>query len=103
MQVLKQEAEELGYRGKEVEEQALDGGQLGEISVLRRCKHKQTLSWRRSKQKGKEEKKRADEIRMAEIQAEADAQRLQAEEKKRAEENQIQIQIQMAQINAARE
>ena len=52
--------------------------------------------WRDAQEFYVEEKKRADEIRLAEIQAEAEA-----EEKKRADESHIKIQI--AQIEAAKE
>ena len=84
-QVLKQEAENIGLQGKDIaqyvkEQQALD--------------RQERADWRDAQKFYVEEKKRADEIQLAEIQAEA-------EEKKRADESHIKIQI--AQIEAAKE
>ena len=84
-QVLKQEAEDIGLQGKDIaqyvkEQQALD--------------RQERADWRDAQKFYIEEKKRADEIRLAEIQAEA-------EEKKRADESHIKIQI--AQTEAAKE
>ena len=82
-QVLKQEAEDIGLQGKDIaqyvkEQQALD--------------RQERADWRDAQKFYVEEKKRADEIRLAEIQAEA-------EEKKRADESHIKI----AKIEAAKE
>ena len=71
---MKQEAEDIGLQGKDTAEYVT---------------RQQTLD--------AEEKKRADEIRMAKIQAEKRADELQAEEKKRADE------IQLAQIEIEKE
>ena len=84
-QVLKQQAEDIGLQGKDIaqyvkEQQALD--------------RRERADWRDAQNFYFEEKKRADEIPLAEIQAEA-------EEKKRADESHIKIQI--AQIEAAKE
>ena len=93
VQVLKQEAEEIGYEGKEVAEyvkqnQALDG--------------EGRAAWRDAQKLYAEEKKR-DEIWMAEVQAEAEEKNrtdeIQAEEKRCADE----IRIQMAKIEADKE
>ena len=82
-QVLKQEAEDFGIQGKDIaeyvkEQQALD--------------RQERADWRDAQKFYVEEKKRADEIRLAEIQAEA-------EEKKRDDE----IKIQNVQIEADKE
>ena len=78
---MKQEAEDIGLQGKDItqyvkEQQALD--------------RQKRADWRDAQKFYVEEKKRADEIRLAEIQAEA-------EEKERADE------IRFAQIEAAKE
>ena len=82
---MKQKAEDIGLQGKDIaqyvkEQQALD--------------RQERADWRDAQKFYIEEKKRADEIRLAEIQAEA-------EEKKRADESHIKIQI--AQTEAAKE
>ena len=84
-QVLKQEAEGIGLQGKDIakyvkEQQALD--------------RQERADWRDAQKFYVEEKKRTDEIWLAEIQAEA-------EEKKRADE--IHIKMQNAKIEAAKE
>ena len=93
-QVLKQEAEDIGLQGKDIaeyvrEQQALD--------------RQERADWRDAQKFYVEEKKRADEIRLAEIQAEAEekkrADEMQAEEKKRADE----IKLQISKIEAAKE
>ena len=77
-QVLKQEAEDIGLQGKDIAEyvtrqQALD--------------REERAAWKVAQKFHAEEKKRADEIRMAEIQAEAEEKKradiLQAEKEKR--------------------
>ena len=82
-QVLKQEAEDLGFEGKEIldyvkDQQKLDREERAECRKIRMAELQG------------EDKKRADEIRIAQIGAEA-------EEKKRADE------IRFAQIEAAKE
>ena len=82
-QVLKQEADDIGLQGKDIaeyvrEQQAFD--------------RQERENWRDAQKIYLEEKKRADEIRLAEIQAEA-------EEKKRTDE----IKIQIAKTDAAKE
>ena len=85
-QVLKQEAEEIGYEEKEVAEYVKQHQALDE---------EEKASWRDAQKLY--EKKRTDEIWMAEIQAEADAQRIQAEKAKRADE------IQLAKVESDKE
>ena len=92
-QVLKQEAEDIGLQGKDIaeyvrEQQALD--------------REERAAWRDAQKFYVEEKKRADEIWLAEIQAEAEEKKrtdeMQEEEKKRADE----IKLQIAKIEAAK-
>ena len=80
-QVLKQEAEEIGLQGKEIAEY---------VTRQQNLDREERAAWRVAQKFHAEEKKRADEIRMAEIAAEA-------EEKKRADE------IRFAQIEAEKE
>ena len=91
MQVRKQEAEELGYQGKEVadyvkQEEALDR----EDRAAWRGTQTMQADLELAKLRAEAEEKRADEILMAEIQAEA-------EKKKRADK------IQMAKVEADKE
>ena len=82
-QVLKQEAEDLGFEGKEI---------LDYVKDQQKLDREERAEWRKiwmAELQG-EDKKRADEIRIAQIGAEA-------EEKKRADE------IRFAQIEAAKE
>ena len=101
IQVLKQEAEDIGLLGKEVaeyvrEQQALDR----EERAAWRDTQKRKVEIRIAELQA-EDKKRADEIRMAEIEAENKkrADELQAEKENRADE----IKIQMAKIEADKE
>ena len=82
-QVLKQEAEDLGFEGKEI---------LDYVKDQQKLDREERAEWRkiRMAELQGEDKKRADEIRIAQIGAEA-------EEKKRADE------IRFAQIEAAKE
>ena len=82
-QVLKQEAEDLGFEGKEI---------LDYVKDQQKLDREERAEWRkiRMAELQGEDKKRADEIRIAQIGAEA-------EEKKRADE------IHFAQIEAAKE
>ena len=82
-QVLKQEAEDLGFEGKEI---------LDYVKDQQKLDREERAEWRkiRMAELQGEDKKRADEIRIAQIGAEA-------EEKKRADE------ILFAQIEAAKE
>ena len=91
---MKQEAEDIDLQWKDIaeyvrEQQALD--------------RQDGANWRDAQKFYVEEKKRADEIRLAEIQAESEekkrADEMQAEEKKKADE----IQLQIAKIEAAKE
>ena len=86
-QVLKQEAEDLGYEGKEIMEY---------VKEQQKLDREERAEWRKIRiaELQGEDKKRADEIRKAQIEAEA-------EDKKRADENHIKIHI--AQIEAAKE
>ena len=86
-QVLKQEAEDIGLQGKYIAEY---------VTRQQTLDRQVRADLRDAQEFYVEEKKRADEIRLAEIQAEAEA-----EEKKRADESHIKIQI--AQIEAAKE
>ena len=90
MQVLKQEAEDIGLQGKDIAEY---------ITRQQTLDREERAAWRVAQKFHAEEKKRADEIRMAEIQAEEKkrADELQAEEKKRADE------IRLAQIEIEKE
>ena len=101
IQVLKQEAEDIGLLGKEVaeyvrEQQTLDR----EERAAWRDTQKRKVEIRIAELQA-EDKKRADEIRMAEIEAENKkrADELQAEKENRADE----IKIQMAKIEADEE
>ena len=82
-QVLKQEAEDLGFEGKEI---------LDYVKDQQKLDREERAEWRkiRMAELQGEDKKRVDEIRIAQIGAEA-------EEKKRADE------IHFAQIEAAKE
>ena len=82
-QVLKQEAEDIGFEGKEI---------LDYVKDQQKLDREERAEWRkiRMAELQGEDKKRADEIRIAQIGAEA-------EEKKRADE------IRFAQIEAAKE
>ena len=82
-QVLKQEAEDLGFEGKEI---------LDYVKDQQKLDREERAEWRkiRMAELQGEDKKRADEIRIAQIGAEA-------EEKKRADE------IRFAQIEAEKE
>ena len=82
-QVLKQEAEDIGLQGKDIAEY---------VTRQQKLDREERPAWRVAHKFHAEEKKKADEIRMAEIAAEA-------EEKKRADE----IKVQMAQIEVDRE
>ena len=82
-QVLKQEAEDIGLQGKDITEY---------VTRQQNFDREERAAWRVAQKFHAEENKRADEIRMAEIAAEA-------EEKKRADE----IKVQMAQIEVDRE
>ena len=82
-QVLKQEAEDIGLQGKDIAEY---------VTRQQNLDREERAAWRVAQKFHAEEKKRADEIRLAEIAAEA-------EEKKRADE----IKVQMAQIEVDRE
>ena len=93
-QVLKQEAEDLGFEGKEI---------LDYVKDQQKLDREERTEWRkiRMTELQGEEKKRADEIRIAQIEAEAEekkrADELQAEREKRADE------IRFAQIEAEKE
>ena len=87
-QVLKQEAEDIGLQGKDIAEY---------VTRQQTLDREKRAAWRVAQKFHAEEKKRADEIRMAEIQAEKRADELQAEEKKRADE------IRLAQIEIEKE
>ena len=76
-QVLKQEAEDIGLQGKDIAEY-VTRQQILDIE--------ERAAWRVAQKFHEEAKKRADEIRMAEIQAEKRADELQAEKEKRADE-----------------
>ena len=71
-QVLKQEAEDIGLQGKDIAEY---------ITRQQTLDREERAAWRVA-QKFHAEEKRADEIRISEIQAEKRADELQAEEKK---------------------
>ena len=93
-QVLKQEAEDLGFEGKEI---------LDYVKDQQKLDREERAEWRkiRMAELQGEDKKRADEIRIAQIGAEAEDKKrsdeLQAEREKRADE------IRFAQIEAAKE
>ena len=78
-QVLKQEAEDIGLPGKDIAEY---------VTRQQTLDREERAAWRVAQKFHAEEKKTADEIRMAEIQAEEKkgADELQAEEKKKADE-----------------
>ena len=85
---MKQEAEDIGLQGKDIAEY---------VTRQQTLDREERAAWRVAQKFHAEEKKRADEIRMAEIQAEKRADELQAEEKKRADE------IRLAQIEIEKE
>ena len=91
-QSLKQEAEDISLQGKDIAEF---------VTRQQTLDREERAAWRDAQKFHAEEKKRADEIRMAEIQAEAEekkrADELQAEEKRRADK------IQLAQIEIEKE
>ena len=104
-QVLKEEAEDIGLQGKDIPEyvtrqQTLD---REERAAWRDTQKRQTEV--RMAELQAEDKKTADEIRIAEIEAQAEdkkrADELQAEKEKRPDESHIKIQI--AQTEAAKE
>ena len=86
-QVLKQEAEDLGFDGKEI---------LDYVKEQQKLDREERAEWRKIRiaELQGEDKKRADEIRKAQIEAEV-------EDKKRADESHIKIQI--TQIEAAKD
>ena len=94
IQDLKLEAEDIGLQGKDIVCNKTTNTGEREEGSLERCTETEITHIA-------EEKKRADEIRMAEIEAEAEdkkrANELEAEEKKRADE------IRLAQIEADKE
>ena len=91
-QILKQEAEDISLQGNDIAEF---------VTRQQTLDREERAAWRDAQKFHAEEKKRADEIRMAEIQEEAEekkrADELQAEEKRRADK------IQLAQIEIEKE
>ena len=84
-QVLKQEAEEIGLQGKDNAEY---------VTRQQALYREERTAWRDAQKLHAEEKKRADEIRMAEIETEVEDKKMQAQadvraeaEETRAEEN----------------
>ena len=105
-QVLKQEAEDLGFEGKEIldyvkEQQKLDREERAAWrEEKKRADELQAEEKKRADELQAEEKRRADEIRFAQIEAAKEQAKLEAEKELKIKEMELQAQVQVTTSSA---
>ena len=106
-QVLKQEAEDIGFQGKEIleyikEQQKLDREERAAWrEEKKRADELQAEEKKRADELQAEEKRRADEIRFAQIEAAKEQAKLEAEKELKIKEMELQAQQAQAQVTAS--
>ena len=106
-QVLKQEAEDIGFQGKEIleyikEQQKLDREErAARREEKKRADELQAEEKKRADELQAEEKRRADEIRFAQIEAAKEQAKLEAEKELKIKEMELQAQQAQAQVTAS--
>ena len=95
-QVLKQEAEDIGFEGKDI---------LEYVKEQQKLDREERVAWREEKKRADElqaeEKRRADEIRFAQIEAAKEQTKLEAEKELKFKEMELQAQAQVTASSAA--